>query len=149
MLRWLASKWRKFDILKEVNGETVLYLRRYFIWRCRWFNIFLHYIPQPDTDRDPHDHPWSFLSIRLKGGYTEAVYSDRNSFTLYENNAFSVGWRAAETVHKILTVQSNTWTIIITGPARREWGFLEENEGRGKWVWWREYLNVWDKVEMD
>lgn len=150
MFKWLADKWKKFDIVKVVDGQTVLYLRRYFIWRCSWFNIFLHYIPMPDTDRDPHDHPWSFLSVRLRGGYLEDVYQNRNVRTTHYNDAPSVGWRKAETVHKITHVKPGTWTLIITGPARREWGFLRlDEEGKDKWVFWREYLNCWDKVEMD
>ena len=145
MLKWLASKWRKFDIVKEVDGQQVLYLRRFFLWRCRWFNIFLHYIPQPDTDRDPHDHPWSFVSILLRGGYEEEIYSLRTSHVASFRRAPSIARRKAGCVHQIRAVLANTWTLVITGPYRRHWGFLTHDG----WKYWRDYLNIHTEVDMD
>jgi hypothetical protein len=153
LLNWLASKWKRFDIVKEVDGEKVLYLRRYFVWRSKYFNVFLHNIVRPDEDPDPHDHPWSFTSVVLRGGYTEQRFvalgtskTDYKFWGFFETrNAPSIGFRDARTIHQIVFVKPGTWTLVFTGPVKREWGFWTE----GGWKFWREYLNVWDKVEMD
>lgn len=60
-----------FDIVKTVNGEQVLYLRRFFLVRSKLLNVYLHKIARSDDDPDPHDHPWSFVSLILKNGYMD------------------------------------------------------------------------------
>lgn len=54
-----------------------LYLRRFYVWEKRWcpFRIFIHKIARSDDDPDPHDHPWNFLSLILKGGYVDQSYA--------------------------------------------------------------------------
>jgi hypothetical protein len=52
------------------------YLVRLRIVQTPWFGIYLHDIHEDDGDRDPHNHPWSFLSFVLRGYYTERVYPD-------------------------------------------------------------------------
>ncbi len=164
MLKWLAQKWPHFDITKKVEGIETLYLRRWFIFRSKYFNIYLHHIARPDEDPDPHDHPWNFLSVLLRGGYTEAQYkmgilnlppSPLTNVTSCYRRLYlgtttrscpSIGYRKAETVHQIETVKPNTWTLVFTGRDRRDWGFVDFWKG---WIFWREYLNFWDKVEMD
>jgi hypothetical protein len=42
----------------------------------RFGGVKLHHILRSDDDRDLHDHPWSFLSIVLKGGYWEHTPTD-------------------------------------------------------------------------
>ena len=56
----------KVDITKLVDGEEMLYLRRWYLFRCRWFSVRLHHIVLPDVDRWPHDHPWPFVAIVLQ-----------------------------------------------------------------------------------
>lgn len=151
LLSWVANKWPKFDIIKLVDGKPELYLRRFFIVRTKLFSIYLHYIPRPDEDRDPHDHPWTFRSLLLRGGYEEEVFvwdevsKQRRFLKRNVRKAVALGMRPAETVHQIISVQPNTWTLMFTGPVQRQWGFLTETG----WVDWRTYLNIWDKVDMD
>lgn len=162
-MKW--PSWRKYDIKK--NNEV--YLRRYFIWRCRWFSIFLHNIRKPDDDRDPHDHPWGFLGIVLRGGYIEerwhvvrhVVLDDPRLEALLhsdteERNAGTIAYRKATDIHKIIYVRPNTWTLIFVGPKQeREWGFwrLEPSAYSctwAQWVYWRKYLSMWDTTtEID
>jgi hypothetical protein len=66
------------DITKVVDGVETLYLRRFFLRRGKKGSttgdeggIFLHVIHRNDDDRDPHDHPWDFTSVILKGGYVD------------------------------------------------------------------------------
>ena len=156
--------FKKYDIV--LDGE--LYLRRYFIFRSRWFNIFLHNIRLPDRGRDPHDHPWSFLGLVLKGGYTEDLYHVRWHNTLHldyvlerevvQRKVGQLAFRRATDVHHIASVKPGTWTLVFTGPRVREWAFWSRTVGREseshRWsvrrsTFWRTYLDMWDKREID
>jgi hypothetical protein len=59
----------KKSILRRDQGKTK-YLVRYTIIGCRLFSIKLHHT-LADDPADLHDHPWTFLSIILWGGYYE------------------------------------------------------------------------------
>jgi hypothetical protein len=148
LLNWVSDNWRKYDIIKVVDGEEVLYLRRYFLWRSRWFNIYLHHIPRPDEDRDPHDHPWSFVSVLLRGGYDEEVFNTkRELIKTNKRKAFAIGKRSGNVIHQITRVDPNTWTLVFTSSRWRKWGFITKDG----WVYWKTYLGIPDnnEVEMD
>jgi len=146
MIKWLLSKLRVHDIVKNIDNQDLLYLRRYFILRTKWFKIFLHNIVLPDMDNDPHDHPWAFLGIVLKGGYTEQRWNRKRELVkTQERNAPAIGFRGLDSVHKITEVKPNTWTLIICGPRKQDWGFVTKKG----WVFWREYLGYWGDEEID
>jgi len=136
--KWLPHK----DIVK--NG--VLYLRRHYLsprkWRLpRWF---LHLIKRPDVDRHPHDHPWGFLTLVLKGGYTEEVYHQGKFLYRREVRAGNLLWRPAEHTHKITHLHvPEVWTLVVAAPARRTWGFWTEE---GEFVPWMKYREAEDGV---
>lgn len=44
---------------------------RYKLLHTPWFGLYFHRIMRSDMGRHFHDHPWSFLSLILRGGYTE------------------------------------------------------------------------------
>lgn len=106
----------------------------------------LHNIRTPDYDRHLHDHPWSFVSIVLMGGYTEirpvgvepAFDGDRERTYRIERRPGDVARRLATDRHRIVEVLPDTWTLFITGPKRQWWGFYTEI---GK-VHWRAYESV-------
>lgn len=139
-LLWLSSVWKHYDIKKKLDGEDVVYLRRFFIWRSKWFNIYLHNIILEDLDPDPHDHPWSFLSFVLCGEYVEKLWKNQTALLIgYKiRRVFSLAFRRGNQVHKIVEVLPNTWTLVITGPRYRSWGFVT---AKG-WVHWRKYLGL-------
>ena len=48
------------------------YMRRWWVIpRNKWFNIYLHNIMRSDDDRALHDHPWTNVSVLLRGSYLE------------------------------------------------------------------------------
>ena len=71
-LNLLERMGRKRIIMDRVDNEP--YLERYYLFlkdRENFpFNVFLHKFLKGDPD-DVHDHPWSYLTIVLKGGYYE------------------------------------------------------------------------------
>ncbi len=122
-------------------GRT--FLERWGFVHDRIGGIYLHRISGPDPGLDVHDHPWSFVSIVLRGGYSEKLVEDVRQPIHHEIHAFhpagSVHRLPLEHAHRIVHTRPGTWTIVFRGPTRRRWGFYVP-EGVGHlWVDWEEY----------
>ena len=102
------------DIGWEEIGEE--FTRWTILW-TPWFAVYLHrlkaYTPHPNC----HDHPWDFLAIILWGGYSE-FHNGR----WVRRDAGSILVRPARWSHNVIT-DGVSWSIIVTGPKRRDWGF--------------------------
>ena len=99
-----------------------------------WFGIYLHDIRLPDDDRDPHDHPWSFLSLVLRGSYDEQVHSDE--VRTHTRRRWSAHRMPSTSAHRITKVDAGTLTLVLRGRrSGRGWGFWTQ----GGWVDHREY----------
>jgi hypothetical protein len=145
----------KKQIIRNDDGDVYM-VRRAF--NTPLGGVKLHHILRSDDDRDLHDHPWSFLSIVLKGGYWEHTPTDCPSRPLdggphlaYENEGDtqngliycrfcglvrtrwtrkrwhgpgSILWRPLPSIHRLeLPAGKTAWSLVLTGPKRREWGF--------------------------
>lgn len=111
---------------KRIGADYLL--RWHLIPRNRWFNIYLHKFIGNDDDRALHDHPWWSLSIRLRGQLKEHFY--KAPFWKFPNFQESVRlapmvcFRHANFAHRLEIVNNKpAWTIFITGPRKRDWGF--------------------------
>src|ERR1700721_2473016 len=114
-------------------GDPYL-LRWYIIPRNPWCCIYLHKFVRDDDDRARHDHPWASFSLLLHGQYIEETKEGR---TMYRPGA--VRWRSAAFSHRVELPQGKpAWTLFITGPREREWGF---HCPKG-WVPWRDFVDV-------
>lgn len=107
----------------------------------------VHHILRSDNDRAFHDHPWPYVSVILRGGYTEVrpLY-DKSGLYLGTTSrwygAGSVIARRAKSWHRLeLAPGCTTWTLFITGPKRQSWGFMPDPETK---VYWRRYLDDFD-----
>lgn len=120
------------------NGLT--YLVRLRLVQTPWFAIYLHDLLEPDSDRDPHDHPWDFISIVLRGGYTERFYDAEGTVGYRGRYQSWKRWSAhrmrTRDAHMIVEVEPRTKTLILTGPRSRTWGFWTD----GGFVPWMEYV---------
>lgn len=144
-----ATRWALMEkfIISRVPGEP--YLTRWRLIHTPWFGILLHKIDGPDPDQDPHDHPWNFISIVLWGGYTEKLVTPLplvdSTLVLRTTDEQSWGWLSVHKMplgkyHKIERLHKKpTWTLILTGPRKREWGFLTTDRGH---VMWKTYLGL-------
>lgn len=131
ILNWLESKDRKRVIMDRVCNEPLL--TRYYLFlkdRKRFpFNVFLHKFHKGDPD-DVHDHPWSYFTLILKGGYYEWI----PQFNADGTKSCEIRkWRgpghfricSPNSYHRIELKEGVTpWTLFIPGPQKREWGFL-------------------------
>ena len=112
------------------------YMRRwYVIPRNRWFNVYLHRFGRSDDDRALHDHPWLFnCSIVLRGRLQEVTSIGRNwgqkRAPLYEG-AWRFRW--GRSPHRLELLSHHAWTLFVTGPRIREWGFYCPR----RWVHWK------------
>lgn len=112
------------------------YLRRWWlIPRNRVFNVYLHHFCRSDDDRALHDHPWWNLSVLLSGRYVEHTISAGGVNVRTERRAGEMKFRGATAAHRIELVDGPCWTLFLTGPIIRSWGF---HCPRG-WVHWREF----------
>lgn len=105
-------------------------------WRIETprFSVRLHHWLAPDDDRNKHDHPWNFTTFVLKGGYTD-VGADGNQHL----RAPTVCRRAATHQHTVVPDPGGAWTLVLTGPKVRRWGFWVN----GKFVKMNKYFASW------
>lgn len=89
-------------------------------WRLEvpFGSVRVHHWFAPDDDRAFHDHPWWFLTIVVHGGYT-----DRSPDGEDHLHAGSVRFRPALHRHTVVPDPGGAWTVIVTGPSLRAWGF--------------------------
>lgn len=123
--RWAFWKW--FDIPDRVDPSKV-YLRRLRIIQTPRGAVYLHWIFMADGDRDPHDHPWNFWSLVIRGGYLEKLLgipliTRVGEVTYPEWGKWSFRKMPRGKAHSILTVQPGTITLVFTGKRSSTWGF--------------------------
>lgn len=88
--------------------------------------IRVHEILRSDGGRHPHDHPWPYLTIVLRGGYYETRYDECGEFVFMSwYGPGSVLWRPANSWHRLDVPAGQTaTTLFITGrKAAESWGF--------------------------
>lgn len=126
------------------------YLKRWWlIPRNPVFNVYLHKFLRDDDDRALHDHPWAWCSILLRGCYIEHTIAaggvHRRELRFAPSIKVSGPWRA----HRIELMRGPSaiggprtpkpcWTLFITGPRMRAWGFHCAERG---WVHFRRFTN--------
>ena len=122
-------------------AERPYLLRWWIIPRNRFFNIYLHRILADDDDRALHDHPWWNLSWIFGIGYREITPAGTKL-----RGRFSLVLRRPTAAHRLELFRDGdgnvipTWSLFITGPVLRTWGF---HCPRG-WVPWREFVDERD-----
>jgi hypothetical protein len=115
-----------------IGDPSSPYLRRWHVIpRNRFLNIYLHQFLRSDDDRALHDHPWMNASILLRGRYTEVTPS--GSHLRRQGHVYL---RRAKSLHRVELIDAEpVWTLFITGPRLREWGFACPNG----WRHWRDF----------
>lgn len=106
-----------FTLGQQVGLPTCPYLKRW-VADFGWFSIRLHRWQSSDDDRAFHDHPWWFITLVLRGSYVDVSPRGRDRLT-----AGSIRFRLAEHQHTAEVERPGTWTLLITGPTKRRWGF--------------------------
>lgn len=111
------------------------YIRRLFLVKTPWFAVCLHWFNRPDPETHLHDHPVTFLSLILRGGYTEMRYRHRKGLGLETRRWWNFLRARRDDFHAIRHVEPRTLTICFMGPKRQEWCFHTE-QGL---IHWKDY----------
>lgn len=118
--------------------DGLVYLRRWHLRKdCTQGNIYLHNVVRNDPDSCCHDHPWDSSSIILTGVLSEDVLNDEGN--MVQGSTYRPGDivnRKAEDAHRLIIEEGPCWTLFMTGPVRRKWGFHTPDG----WMPWREFV---------
>jgi hypothetical protein len=85
----------------------------------------VHHWLGSDDDRAFHDHPWWFLTFVVKGGYTDKT-PDGDEIL----RAPAIRFRPALHQHTVTYMPGGAWTVLVTGPKARTWGFWKDGKFR-------------------
>ena len=154
---WIIERAERRQPDFIVGGPESPYLLRWWIIpRNPVFNVYLHQFLRDDDDRALHDHPWPWCSILLVGSYIEHTIAaggiHRRQIREAPSIKISGPWRA----HRIELLPNTPnpanafetwprkpcWTLFITGPRIRGWGFHCPEQG---WIPWQRFTAPGDK----
>lgn len=113
----MRLRWPSFTMGQDLGLKTCPYMRRW-IAHFGAFSLRVHRWQASDDDEAFHDHPWWFLTLVLRGGYT-----DVSPTGIDELGPGSIRLRSATHRHTVQVHKPGTWTLVLTGPAARRWGF--------------------------
>lgn len=120
-----------------IGGAERPYMLRWWVLpRNRFLNVYLHHFLRSDDDLALHDHPWANCSVLLRGEYTEHTIAAGG--IEHRRLLRAPGLRArlsGRLAHRIELHAGPCWTLFITGPRYREWGF----HCPAGWVHWKKF----------
>lgn len=132
--RWAI--WARMTIPCKDGTDYLVRLR---IVQTPWFGLYVHDIHEDDGDRHPHNHPWSFLSLVLRGYYTERLYpnpsSEPDEYVCQTHKWLSAHVMGRVSAHRIIDASPGLKTLILTGRRSASCGFFVD----GTLVDWQDY----------
>lgn len=137
-MRPLIDRVCRHDPDVVIGGSDDPYLLRWFVIpRNPLLNVYLHKFMRSDDDRALHDHPWANVSVLLDGEYTEHTIAAGGINVRRIRRAGDIVIRpSGRMAHRIELHAGPCWTLFLTGPRYRTWGF----HCPAKWVPWREFV---------
>lgn len=132
-----------------IGGKERPYMLRWWVIpRNRWFNVYLHKILRDDDDRALHDHPWPSVSFLLSGSvrerFVQPIRDDEQVDWAFSRvlKAPSIVYRSATFRHRLELLGGRPcWTLFVTGPYQRSWGFWCPQG----FVPWRDFVDQTDQ----
>ncbi len=104
------------------------YLHRWRLAGAGRFMLRLHRILKPDQTPFLHTHPFSYLSIVLRGGYTERLELPDGRLRTIRHRPGAVIVRSSKTAHRIEAVEPGCTTLFFT------WKTTEASRGEQGWT---------------
>jgi hypothetical protein len=140
MVRWyhkLAASRKPDFVIGDPDNPYML--RWWVIPRNKLFNAYLHKFLKSDTDTALHDHRYVNVSILLEGEYIEHEILAGGVRRATKYVAGNVKFRLPSAAHRIeIAPGAFCWSLFITGPRVREWGFHCPNG----WRHWKEFVSL-------
>ena len=104
-----------------VNDQP--YLERYYMGGLFGYQCWLHRFLRPDSERHLHNHPWTAISVVLRGYYWEELPDGTGNYR-------AVGTVARirhDHVHRVFYAKPDTWTLMLVGRKRHwMWHFIDD-----------------------
>lgn len=112
---------------------------RWVLFRRAWLQVVLHRHRKSDAPV-LHDHAWWNVSVVLRGrGREWRAYGEALGRRLFPGRVI---FRRATDLHWLeIPKGGELWTLFITGPAVREWGYKRRD---GRWASAKESPDVHD-----
>lgn len=124
------------------NRRIGTYMSRWYIIPPQWnlpICVRLQHIKRADAERIPHNHPYAFKSIVLKGWYVEEQVEDFTelapghelmafAYRTIRHEPFKVFRIAQEKYHRLIMMsKGGVWTLIWHPRKAKEsaWGYLD------------------------
>lgn len=142
MERYWLVPYKMEDSETDITCGKVSFIKRPIAWVLQSLGIAVrvHKILRSDIGGDFHNHPWNFVSVLLMGNYSEVTPCyNKNDFYVGELETYyhqgSILFRNHSHMHRLNLVDKTVlgnchthflpvWTLFITGPKKRKWGFL-------------------------
>jgi hypothetical protein len=135
----LMDKIGRRRVITDRDG-IVPYMERYYIFlkdrKTFPFNITLHKVLVGD-EPTLHDHPWSYATLILKGGYWEHTPQGK-----FWRGPGHFRYRTANDLHWLelnRDAEGNElpcWSLFFMGQKAQSWGFVKD----GNWIPHEQYL---------
>lgn len=147
--RWLLRRMIRLSFARApdfiIGKPDDNYLRRwYVIPRNKVFNVYLHRFLRSDDDRALHDHPWWNVSWLLGGTYVEHTIPQGGVHVRTQYRAGDLRFRSARSAHRVELTSGPCWSLFMTGPRVRDWGFHCPHG----WRRWQDFTNPQNSGEI-
>lgn len=143
---WYAPDRAPDEIIGDATRPYILRWHLFRKWSKLLENVYIHCVKRSDDDRALHCHPWWSISVILRTGYWEVMPVNKKLYAEWDpilarlypgmehmHRAEKRVWRGpgtiifrrADAIHR-LQLKNNSpdvWTLFITGPKVKEWGF--------------------------
>jgi hypothetical protein len=104
------------------------YVTRFKIIQTPWFGVWIHKFDHGDSRATLHDHPASFVSLVLRGGYIEIRPTGPRIIR-------HINIMRIKDCHYISNLlRTPTWTLLLIGRQKKRWGYLIPTTSGYKWI---------------
>ncbi len=122
------------------------FLLRFTLLKIGPLHIRTHKIIGEDITSLLHNHPFNYISIIIRGGYTETV-KNKKGLVGRRHGLFSFVLRKSSTYHRIDAVLPDTTTLFFAF-GRKEWNAIQQS-GKTSEMFIQQRtinnINVWSK----
>lgn len=135
LLKRCASECR---VIPDRLDPSKPYLTRWYLVggrKHKWFTLCLHEFHASDPT-DLHDHPFSYITWILTGGYWEETPGG-----MFFRKPGHFRFRSSRSQHRIQLDPSKSavYTLFFMGPRTRNWGFMHQRQ-------WTDHNTYLDKL---
>lgn len=118
---------------RPCDGKVIF--QRWHVFDCFGWSVYIHEWHNDDQKSlGVHNHPWKHsLSLVLKGRFTESRVDlskppGASNHAVSKLTAPAFFYVGPTTGHTVYNVQAHTWTIFLTSPRIKEWGFFKPHK---------------------